>query len=144
MIWHLLRRRGFSAGALAAVVLSVLAWSAPRGATGEVAKAAECTFALRASNNLSFDVWVQLYDSHVTRLGMWGSHDQLKIQNHRIASGKSMDRRYTAAGRCKAERRWLIVVKRGSTPFEVEIYTSGESSDSRTVDIGPSSRWKPA
>lgn len=103
----------------------------------------DCQFAIRASNNLSFDVWVMLYDSRVSnqKIGIFGGFTQLKIQNHRIASGKTMDRRYTAPGRCAADRTWFIVVKRGSQPFEVEYHTGGDGSDSRTVDIGPSSRW---
>ena len=85
-----------------------------------------------------------LYDSYVStqKLGVFGGFTQLKIQNHRIARGKTMDRRYTAPGRCAADRTWRIVVKRGSQPFTVEYQTGGDGSDSRIVDIGPSSRWE--
>jgi hypothetical protein len=129
----------------ATLAASTVAWSGPADTTDAGRDAADCQFAIRASNNLSLDVWVMLYDSRVSnqKFGVFGGYTQLKIQNHRIASGKTMDRRYTASGRCAADRTWLIVVKRGSQPFEVEYRTGGDGSESRTVDIGPSSRWEP-
>ena len=131
--------------AVGVLAASALGWAQPDAGAGRKSESFDCQFAIRASNNLSFDVWVMLYDSRVTneKLGVFGGLTQLKIQNHRIASGKTMDRRYTASGRCAADRTWWIVVKRGSQPFTVEYETGGDGSSSRTVDIGPASRWEP-
>ena len=108
-------------------------------------QAAECQFETKASNNLSFDVWVDLYDSMVTKpgIGVFGGMTQMKIQNHRIRTGQKMDRRYTAPGRCAMDRTWWIKFRRGSAQKTLEIKTGGTSSTSRTVDLGASSKWKP-
>jgi hypothetical protein len=115
------------------------------------AEAMSCTFAIRASNNLSFDVWVDLYDSTV-RLDSWSvpyllrKDKKLKIQNHRLATGKSMDRRYTASGSCSTKRSWTLLVRIGRADGK-KIYeslvkgTSGTTSSSRTVNLGKSSTW---
>lgn len=127
---------------VATIAAACAAWSWPRPAR-EVAAAegAECRFAIRASNNLSFDVWVDLYDSTVHRTGLFVPSEQLKIQNHRIRSGATMDRRYTARGACKVRRTWLIRFRRGSAQQTVLLSTSGDSAAARIVDLGPSSRW---
>ena len=144
MFKHPWLRPGLMTLAIATLAASTLAWNAPDAGPEGENEAVDCQFAIRASNNLSFDVWVMLYDSKVSnqKIGVFGGFTQLKIQNHRIASGKTMDRRYTASGRCAADRTWWIVVKRGSQPITVEHRTGGDGSDSRTVDIGPSSRWE--
>ena len=138
------RRFGFACLTIAALVGTSVAWDAPRGEEAPADGNESCQFAIRASNNLSFDVWVYLYDSKV-RLkgtGVFTFWKQLKIQNHRIASGKTMDRRFTADFTCEKNRQWNIKVKRGSSPIWLIVETGGTSSDSRTVDLGPSSRWE--
>lgn len=105
-----------------------------------------CSFAIRASNNQSFDVWVDLYSSRLDNggFGVFGGYKPLKIQDHRIASGKSMDRRYTASGSCSKERRWQFNVRIGRTDGK-KIYkyinrtTKGDAN--RTVNLGKSSTW---
>lgn len=137
------RRFGFACLTMATIVGMSVAWDAPQG-EGALADGKEsCQFAIRASNNLSFDVWVYLYDSkvRVKGTGIFDFWKQLKIQNHRIASGKTMDRRYTTGGPCEKGRQWNIKAKRGSSPIWLIVETGGTSSDSRTVDLGPSSRW---
>lgn len=137
---------GFAA--TAAVAAASVAWTPAGGrASGAFDATADCQFAIRASNNLSFDVWVDLYDSQVSKPGGFGvfsgGWEQLKIQNHRIRSRGTMDRRYTAPGKCEANRTWWIKVRRGSAQKTLEIGTGGTSSTSRTVDLGPSSQWTP-
>ena len=73
-----------------------------------------CQFAIRASNDLDHDVYVYLYNSHVKNMEnlFRMKYQQMKIQNHRIAPGKSMDRRYDAQGSCDVARDWSFRVKR--------------------------------
>lgn len=134
-----------------------LAWTGPstESARSEPSAAAptedSCQFAIRGSNNMSFDVWVMLYDSKVKlsdrlSVGVFGpSWKQMKIQNQRIRQGGTMDRRYTAAGKCSATREWQISVVKGDpskiSAQTVQITTRGSGSGSRTVDLGPSSTW---
>jgi hypothetical protein len=108
--------------------------------------AMDCSFAIRASNNLSFDVWVDLYSSRLNNggWGVFGGYKPLEIQNHRIASGKSMDRRYTASGSCSKDRGWEFAVRIGRTDGQ-KIYkyikkTTRYDTD-RTIDLGKSSTW---
>lgn len=138
------RRFGLACLAMAALVGMLVAWDAPRSEAAPADGTESCQFAIRASNNLSFDVWVYLYDSkvRVKGTGVFTFWKQLKIQNHRIASGKTMDRRFTADFGCENNRQWNIKVKRGSSPIWLLLATGGTSSDSRTVDLGPSSRWE--
>lgn len=130
---RMLRRTGIVAFAAAVLVAT------GASSSGE----ADCQFEIRGSNNLSFDVWVDLYDSYVylDGIGILGRITQLKIQNHRIASGKTMSRRYTAPGGCARKRDWRIMVRKGSAQQSVIVHTEGTTSTSRTVDIGPSSSW---
>src|SRR5690606_26870320 len=108
------RVRPALAGAVA-IALAAWSWPVERGAVS-ADESASCQFELKASNTLSIDVWVDLYDSAVRReyslIPLWV---QLKIQNHRIRSGESMNRRYTAGGPCHATRNWSIKVRRGGT-----------------------------
>lgn len=140
-----LRSRRFRRGCLVIVALvgMSVAWGAPRNEQTAEKGNESCQFAIRASNNLSVDVWVYLYDSkvRVKGTGIFMFWKQLKIQNHRIASGKTMDRRFTTDSTCEKRRDWNIKVKRGSSPIWLIVETGGTSSDSRTVDLGPSSRW---
>jgi len=107
-----------------------------------------CSFAIRARNRLSFDVWVELYDSTV-RLDSWAvpvllrNDKQLKIQNHRLARGQTMDRRYTASGDCSTRRRWTFHVRIGGRDNVKLVYrtTEGSGSQDRIVDLGDSSKW---
>jgi hypothetical protein len=111
-------------------------------------EAASCQFAIRAKNNLSFDVWVELYDSTV-RLestlipALLRGDKQLKIQNHRIATGKTMDRRYEAAGACGTRRTWIFWVRIGGRDKlqMVSRSTSGTGWRDLIVDLGESSKW---
>lgn len=126
---------------------------ATTGTSGVEAADEDCRFAILARNSLSFDVWVMLYDSSVKRPDMlgWGVFSpmfkQMKIQNQRISPGGTMNRRYTAAGKCSAKRIWHIKVVRGDpgkVPMKtLEFITQGTGSGSRTVDLGRSSRWDP-
>jgi hypothetical protein len=128
----------------AVAILATGAWSWPEDSRTPAAESsADCQFVIRASNNLSFDVWVNLYDSSVTLdgIGILGRSTQLKIQNHRIRSGGTMDRRYTAPGGCARKRNWVMRVRTGSQQKIVFVNTEGTSSTSRTVDLGPSSQW---
>lgn len=105
-----------------------------------------CQFAIRAKNNMSFDVWVDLYNSTMSDggFGLWGGHSKLEIQPHRLGPGKSMDRRYTASGRCSKERNWQFYVHIGRTDGK-KIYeyvnkrTKGDGD--RTINLGNSSTW---
>lgn len=145
MLGHSKRQTG-TAFAFILMIAVLVAWRQPDPDSAVVrAGSADCQFAIRASNNLSFDVWVDLYDSSVTKpaFGVFGGMQQLKIQNHRIRTGQSMDRRYEAPGKCSLDRTWWIKVRRGSAQKTVEVKTGGTSSTSRTVDIGPSSKWEP-
>lgn len=102
----------------------------------------ECSFAIRARNNMSFDVWVELYDSTV-RLEAIGipallrGDKQLKIQNYRIATGKTMDARYTASGACSTKRTWKLYVRIGGRDVRnmVGRTTQGVGSWPRTRSI---------
>jgi hypothetical protein len=117
---------------------------------GEDASAPEsdCSFAIRAKNNMSFDVWVDLYDSTV-RLESWAvpallrGNRQLKIQNHRISTGKTMDRRYTAPGSCSTRRSWTFYVRIGGRDVRQVVgrSTKGTEWRDRIVDLGDSSDW---
>ena len=112
------------------------------------AEAQSCQFAIRAKNNMSFDVWVELYDSTV-RLdspfvpALLRNNKQLKIQNHRIATGKTMDRRYEASGDCGTRRQWVIYVRIGGREAReaVQRTTQGTEWGDRIVDLGNSSTW---
>lgn len=123
--------------------------SEPHKVEVPAAEAAEdCSFAIRARNNMSFDVWVELYDSTV-RLestaipALLRGNKQLKIQNHRIATGKTMDRRYTASGSCSTRRTWVFYVRIGGRDLRqiVSKSTQGTEWRDRIVDLGDSSKW---
>lgn len=138
-----LRRSGITA-LTAATILATGASTWSDGASHEPPEgAAECQFAIRASNNISIDVWVDLYDSvvYLDGFGVLGRKTQLKIQNHRIAPRGTMDRRFTAPGRCARKRDWAIRFRRGTQQQTMFIHTEGTTSTSRTVDLGPASRW---
>jgi len=135
---------------LGAIGLATVAWTAPDPTSDSSgAEDESCRFEIIGENSLSFDVWVMLYDSTVERRNRWnrqffvGKHfkTQLKIQNQRLRRGDKLNRRYTAEGTCSVKRRWYIKVKRGTKVLTVVRETSGTGSDSRTVDIGRSSRW---
>lgn len=138
-----LRRSGIVVIA-AAAILSVGAYTWPdTPPSGPAGASTDCQFAIRATNSLSIDVWVNLYDSYVKLdgVGILGRNTQLKIQNHRLAPGKSMDRRFTAPGGCARKRDWVFFVRTGGPSKIVRRHTEGTSSTSRTVDLGRSSRW---
>lgn len=107
-----------------------------------------CQFAIRAKNNMSFDVWVELYDSTV-RLdspfvpALLRNNKQLKIQNHRVATGKTMDRRYEASGDCGTRRVWTFYVRIGGRDVRqaVQRTTQGTEWGDRIVNLGNSSTW---
>jgi hypothetical protein len=118
---------------------ALVAWGTPAPAP-----ARDCTFAIQGSNDTKEDVWVMLYDSRVflnDNSMFTDSYKQLKIQNHRIAPGATMDRRYNSYGRCVTSRTWYIRVKPGGVVKTIRKETSGDYSDSRTVDLGPVSKW---
>jgi hypothetical protein len=137
---------GFAVLMIAAIVAASVAWSLPHAESANSTDGDEsCQFQIVAGNNLGTSVYVYLYDSKVRQQGtgvlfFW---KQMKIQNHRIAPGKTMDRRYTADGRCSKNRQWKINVKRGSDTGNLLIETGGTSSTSRRVNLGPSSHWEP-
>ncbi|MFO7586755.1 MAG: hypothetical protein R6X22_01655 [Gemmatimonadota bacterium] len=68
---------------------------------------------------------------------------QLKIQNHRIATGKTMDRRYEAGGACGTRRTWIFWVRIGGREVLqiVSRSTSGTGWRDLIVDLGESSKW---
>lgn len=105
-----------------------------------------CSFAIRAQNNMSFDVWVDLYSSRLDNggFGVFGGYKPLKIQNHRLSPGKSMDRRYTASGTCGKERKWEFAVRIGRADGKKiykYLYKTTRGSGDRTIDLGKSSTW---
>ncbi|MFW6083643.1 MAG: hypothetical protein ACODAA_00330, partial [Gemmatimonadota bacterium] len=108
------RNSGAAAFAVAIVAAVLMAGTGPVAEPAPAEDALEdCRFALLASNNLSFPVSVILYDSEVRKDGIgYGlftpSWKQLKIQNERIKPGGTMNRRYTASGKCSAKRVWRI------------------------------------
>jgi hypothetical protein len=123
--------------------------AAPKVSTPDgpaVTEEMSCTFAIRAKNNMSFDVWVDLYNSTLNNggFGLLGGHKPLKIQTHRLGRGKSMDRRYTASGSCGKERSWRFYVHIGRADGK-KIYkyvnrkTKGDGD--RTINLGNSSTW---
>ena len=116
----------------AALTVAALAWPATASA--------DCQFEIRATNDLDRDVWVMLYDSTVFRDVFGAKLVQLKIQNHRLAPGKSLDRRYTARGKCQTKRTWYMRFDKGRAGLR-QIVTSGTSSTSRTVNMGRTSTW---
>lgn len=137
-------RRSIVLAFVAVATLATGAWSSPSDSPPPAADAsADCQFVIRASNNLSFDVWVDLYDSEVRLdgLGILDRSTQLKIQNHRLRSGEKMDRRYTAPGGCARKRVWVMRVRTGSQQKITFVNTEGTSSTSRIVDLGPASQW---
>ena len=104
--------------------------------------------AIRGRNNMSFDVWVELYDSTVRleALGipaLFRGDKQLKIQNYRIATGKTMDVRYTASGACSTKRSWNFWVRIGGRDVRKNVgrTTNGTEWRDRIVDLGDSSKW---
>lgn len=108
----------------------------------------DCSFAIRGRNNMSFDVWVELYDSTVRleALGipaLFRGDKQLKIQNYRIATGKTMDVRYTASGACSTKRSWRFYVRIGGRDARNSVLrtTNGTEWRDRIVDLGDSSKW---
>lgn len=138
------------------LLLPVLALGGPAHGGGTAAtespsaapRDANCTFAIRAKNNLSFDVWVELYDSTVRLESAFipvllRGDRQLKIQNHRIARGKTMDRRYTASGSCSTRRLWTFHVRIGGRDRValVSLTSDGTGSRDRILDLGESSKW---
>lgn len=145
-----LSRPALAGMVLGAIGLATVAWTTPvTTSESSEGEAESCRFEIIGENSLSFDVWVMLYDSHVERKNLWNRRffvgksfkEQLKIQNQRLGSGDKLNRRYTADGTCSVKREWHIKVKRGNTVLTVVRETSGTGSDSRTVDIGRSSRW---
>lgn len=147
------RNSGAAAFAVAIVAAVLMAGTGPGVEPAAAEGAAEdCQFALLASNNFNHSVSVLLYDSEVRKDGVgfgiftpgW---KQLKIQNERIKPGGTMNRRYTASGKCSAKRIWRIKAVRGD-PGRVQsiilrFETSGTWSGSRTVDLGPATKWDP-
>ena len=125
--------------------VALLAWrpAASDGAAPDKESFA-CDFVIRGSNDLNNDVYVYLYDSKVRMegTGVLAFWKQLKIQNHRIAPGKVMDRRYSTDLKCSLNRQWYIEVKRGSTRGHLLLETGGTASDSRTVNLGRASGWQ--
>lgn len=125
--------------AIAILTLSAVAWPS-------AARAADCQFDIRATNDLSGDVWFDLYDSFVrTQMLLGVKTVQLKIQNHRLGPGQSLNRRYTANGKCENNRAWLItyrvpVAGKGLVKGDHIVRTTGSSSTSRTVDLGRTSK----
>ena len=105
-----------------------------------------CQFAIRAKNNQSFDVWVDLYESQLNNggFGVFGGFKDMKAQPERISPGKSMDRRYTASGSCSKKRSWQFYVHIGR-PDGKKIYKyvnkSTSGSGDRTINLGNSSTW---
>lgn len=117
-------------------------------ATAEGETAAACGFSIRASNNISHDVWLYFYDSTVTTwgLGVLSPTRQLKIQNVRIPAGKTMKPvNYSANGGCDRTRDWRFKFKRGTQVMDMaSIRTKGDNTQNRTIDLGPASRWERA
>lgn len=109
------------------------------------AQAESCTFALRAKNTMSFDVYLDLYDSSVTNHAVVAklfSVSRLKTQNHRLSSGKSMERRVTVSGGCSARRTWNIMVRIGGRDWMGKFATDEtRGSGDRIVQLGNSSEW---
>jgi hypothetical protein len=110
-------------------------------ATGTQTGTQTCRFSIKATNDRDVDVVVMLYDSRV-----YGSiyNRQLKIQNYRIAPGKSMDVRYEAPGGCSAKRSWTFYTRRGGwdgTKGFMGYKTSGDTTDGRTINLGRTSAW---
>lgn len=107
---------------------------------------ADCGFSIRASNNISHDVWLYFYDSKVSTrgFGVLGSTRQLKIQNVRIPSGSTMKPvNYRANGSCDRTRDWFFKFKRGSAVLDMApIRTKGDNTQNRIIDLGPASRWE--
>lgn len=108
----------------------------------------DCSFSIRGRNNMSFDVWVELYDSTVRleALGipaLFRGDKQLKIQNYRIGTGKTMDVRYTASGACSTKRSWRFYVRIGGRDVRNSVgrTTQGTEWRDRIVDLGDSSKW---
>ena len=111
--------------------------------------AASCSFAIRAKNNLNLNIWIDLYDSTVTLEEWWvpamaRKEVKLAIQNHRLTSGQSMDRRYTSHGSCDTRRSWKFLV-RIDRPSGTKVYQlvlrSTQGSGDRTVNLGNTSTW---
>lgn len=100
-----------------------------------------CRFAIKAYNDRSRDVVVMLYDSRV----QWSIYmRQLKIQNYRVAPGKSLDARYEAPGRCSIQRTWTFYTRLGGwngTKGWVQYRSDGDSTDGRNINLGRTSRW---
>ena len=117
----------------AALTIAALAWPATARA--------DCQFEIRATNDLNKDAYVLLYDATVVRYVFGAKVVQLKIQNHRIAPGKAMDRRYTARGKCPTKRTWIVPHRVGTANGKKVVLTEGTSSTSRTVDLGRASQW---
>jgi len=126
------KRQGTKLMAVAAV-LTVAAWPATARA--------DCQSEIRATNDLTKDAYVLLYDATVVRYVFGAKVVQLKIQNHRIAPGKTMDRRYTARGKCPTKRTWIVPHRVGTAHGKKVVLTEGSSSTSRTVDLGRASQW---
>ena len=105
-----------------------------------------CSFAIRATSNSSFDIWVDLYDSAIWGgFGLWaGYNKKLKIQNHRLSPGKSMDRRYTASGSCSNKRKWRFLVRISRTDgrkIYKYVYETTSGSGDRIINLGKSATW---
>lgn len=106
-----------------------------------------CRFAIRAKNNLNLNIWIDLHDSTVLQQkgpAIFRKDVKLEIQNHRLTNGQSMDRRYTAAGRCDTRRSWIFWV-RIDRPSGIKnhkmVMRQTEGSGDRTVNLGNSSTW---
>jgi hypothetical protein len=80
----------------------------------------------------------------MTGLGVLSPTRQLKIQNVRIAPGKSMTPiNYMANGSCDRTRDWHCKVKRGTAAMNMAgIRTKGDNTQNRIIDLGPASRWE--
>jgi hypothetical protein len=108
-----------------------------------------CRFAILAKNNTSLSIWVDLYYSTVNvdgGFGLWSGAKELKIQNHRLTSGQTMNRRYEASGSCSRSRSWRFHV-RIDRPSGKKIYkylsrsTRGDGPAGQTIDLGNTSTW---
>lgn len=139
--------------ALPGMAVALCAWivagASPRSpAATSVESNGECGFSIRASNNISHDVWLYFYDSEVKTwgFGVLSNTRQLKIQNVRIPPGKTMTPvNYSANGNCNQTRDWRFQFKRGTAVMSMQsIRTKGDNTSARTIDLGPASSWKRA
>lgn len=133
-------------GVAVALCAGVIAGASPRSTAAHVESDGACEFRIRASNDISHDVWLYFYDSTVTTwgLGILSNTRQLKIQNVRIPPGKAMTPvNYSASGNCNQTRDWTFQFKRGTAVMPMQrIRTKGDNTSARTIDLGRASSWK--